>query len=168
MLCMNRPEGFVSTLLRRSSEECNMLTNTQGPHSTLSSPIPTTCFVDVILVPLPAWVALLLLPALFILSIHHRKSNFNPSTLHLRSRPTRNCAFRITSAIYYILIICNTLMQTLEIVRLALIYFGIGLLPFAYIGLIIGALFHWSEGVKGRVRGWQAVNGVIWVGGVVI
>jgi len=59
-------------------------------------------------------------------------------------------------------------MQTLEIVRLALIYFGIGLLPFAYIGLIIGALFHWSEGVKGRVRGWQAVNGVIWVGGVVI
>jgi hypothetical protein len=59
-------------------------------------------------------------------------------------------------------------MQTLEIVRLTLVNFGIGLLPFAYVGLIIGALLHWSEGVRGRVRGWQAVNGVVWVGGVVM
>ena len=59
-------------------------------------------------------------------------------------------------------------MQTLEIVRLALVNFGIGLLPFAYVGLIIGALLHWSEGVKGRLRRWQAVNGVVWVGGVVM
>jgi hypothetical protein len=59
-------------------------------------------------------------------------------------------------------------MQTLEIVRLTLVNFGIGLLPFAYVGLIIGALLHWSEGVRGRVRGWQAVNGVVWDGGVVM
>jgi hypothetical protein len=70
--------------------------------------------------------------------------------------------------IYYILIICNILMQTLEIVRLELLHFGIGLLPFAYVGLILGALLHWSEGAKGRVRGWQFINAVFWVGGVVM
>lgn len=58
--------------------------------------------------------------------------------------------------------------MTLEIVRLELIHFGIGLLPFVYAGLIIALLLYWSEGVKGRIRGWQAVNAVIWIGGVVM
>ena len=59
-------------------------------------------------------------------------------------------------------------MQTLEIVRLELIHFGIGLLPFAYVGLLFAAALHWTEGVKGRIRGWQAINAVVWVGGVVM
>jgi hypothetical protein len=140
----------------------------QGPHSSISSPIPTSCFVDTILLPLPVWVALLLLPILFALSIRHRKQHFNPSTAYLRTKPRRNCAFNTVSSIYYILIICNILMQTLEIVRLELLHFGIGLQPFAYVGLILGALLHWSEGAKGRIRGWQAINGVVWIGGVVM
>ena len=56
-------------------------------------------------------------------------------------------------------------MLTLEIVRLELIHFGIGLLPFVYAGLIIAMFLYWSEGVKGRIRGWQAVNAVVWIGG---
>jgi hypothetical protein len=59
-------------------------------------------------------------------------------------------------------------MQTLEIVRLELIHFGIGLLPFAYVGLLVAVGLHWTEGVKGRIRGWQGVNAVIWVGGVAV
>jgi hypothetical protein len=59
-------------------------------------------------------------------------------------------------------------MITLEIVRLELLNFGIGLIPFAYVGLIISAALHWSEGFHGRVRGWQAVNGVVWIGGTVV
>jgi len=59
-------------------------------------------------------------------------------------------------------------MQTLEIVRLELIHFGIGLLPFVYVGLLAGGLLHWSEGAQGRIRGWQGVNGVVWIGGVVM
>jgi hypothetical protein len=59
-------------------------------------------------------------------------------------------------------------MQTLEIVRLSLIHFGLALLPFAYVGLLLGAALHWSKGIQGRVRGWQAVNGIIWLGGTVI
>ena len=56
-------------------------------------------------------------------------------------------------------------MQTLEIVRLSLIHFGIGLLPFAYVGLIIGGALHWSNGVQGRIQTWQGINAVIWLGG---
>lgn len=59
-------------------------------------------------------------------------------------------------------------MQTLEIVRLELLRFGIGLQPFTYVGLILGALLHWSEGARGRIKGWQAINGVVWMGGVVM
>ncbi|KAK0120249.1 hypothetical protein ONS95_011655 [Cadophora gregata] len=148
-LCSNRREGF-------------------GPSSSISSPIPTSCFVDIILIPLPIWLAIALLPILFALSLRHRKQNYNPSTAYLRAVPQRNWGFTITSAVYYILIVANGLMMTLEIVRLELIHFGIGLLPFVYAGLIIAMLLYWSEGVKGRIRGWQAVNAVVWIGGVAV
>jgi hypothetical protein len=59
-------------------------------------------------------------------------------------------------------------MQVLEIVRLELLHFGIGLLPFTIVGLIMGALLHWSEGARGRIRGWQTINSVVWIGGVVM
>jgi hypothetical protein len=59
-------------------------------------------------------------------------------------------------------------MQVLEIVRLELLHFGIGLLPFTFVGLILGALLHWSEGARGRIRGWQTINAVVWIGGVVM
>jgi len=150
MLCgSNRTEGF-------------------GPQSSIASPIPTSCVVDVILVPLPVWIALALLLILFLLSIHHRKANYDPSTAHLRAKPKRDCLFSTTSALYYILVICNILMQTLEIVRLELIHYGCGLLPFVYVGLIAGALLHWTEGVHGRTRGWQTINAVVWIGGIVM
>ncbi|CZT43320.1 uncharacterized protein RSE6_03335 [Rhynchosporium secalis] len=148
-LCSHRREGF-------------------GPSSTISSPIPTSCFADVVLIPIPIWLALALLPILIALSLHHRKQNYDPSTAYLRAVPRRNWGFITTSAVYYILIVANALMMTLEIVRLELIHFGIGLLPFMYAGLLIALLLHWSEGVKGKVRGWQAVNAVIWIGGIVM
>lgn len=59
-------------------------------------------------------------------------------------------------------------MLTLEIVRLELLHFGIGLLPFAYVGLLLGFGLHFSEGIKGRVKWWGAVNGTLWVGGIVM
>ena len=55
-------------------------------------------------------------------------------------------------------------METLEIVRLSLIHFDIGLLPFAYVGLLLGATLYWTRGAQGRVWGWQGINGVIWLG----
>lgn len=148
-LCSNRREGF-------------------GPDSTISSPLTTSCFVDVVLIPLPVWLALLLVPILFGLSLHHRKQNFNPSTAYLRATPRRNWAFNGVSATYYVLIVCNILMLTLEIVRLELIHFGIGLIPFAYVGLLLSCALHWSEGARGRIRGWQTIAGIVWMGGLVM
>lgn len=136
--------------------------------STISSPIPTSCFIDTILVPLPVWLALATIPILFLLNLRSRKNNYNPSTTHLRAKQTRTCGQRTLSAIYYILIVANILMQVLEIVRLELISFGIGLLPFVILGLIVGAYLHFSNGVSERIRYWMVVNCILWVGGVVM
>ncbi|KAH8684478.1 hypothetical protein BGZ60DRAFT_466906 [Tricladium varicosporioides] len=139
-----------------------------GPTSTLSSPLPTSCFIDTIIIPLPVWIALFLLPILLALSHHHRKQNFNPSTAHLRASTRKNWAFSIVSSLYYGLIIANILMEVLEIVRLELIHFGIGLIPFGFVGLILGFALHFTEGFYGRIRGWQAINAVLWLGSLVV
>jgi hypothetical protein len=57
-------------------------------------------------------------------------------------------------------------MQTLEIVRLCLIYYGIGLLPFSYVALIIGLILHATNGLFGRIEGrmWRGANTLVWIG----
>lgn len=59
-------------------------------------------------------------------------------------------------------------MQVLEIVRLELIFYGIGLLPFVFAGLLLGGALHLSDGFKGWVNNWEVINGVLWVGGMVM
>lgn len=113
--------------------------------------------------PLPIWFAMILLLGLFLASRRHHKYNADPSTASLRSR-----LHTATLVLYYVLIVCNILMQTLEMVRLLLIAFGVGLLPFVYVGLLIGGVLHWTKGVHGRVRHWHAVNSVIWFGGTIV
>ncbi|EGX94863.1 hypothetical protein CCM_03134 [Cordyceps militaris CM01] len=146
MLCSHRAEGFST-------------------HSTQSSPIPTSCFVDAILVPLPVWIALTALVVLLLVPKHL-------ITGLLAAEPRRHqqpsWLYRIIAGTYYVLILCNILMHTLEIVRLSLIHFGIALLPFAYVGLLLGAALHWSRGAAGRVSAWLLVNMVVWLGGMVM
>jgi len=57
-------------------------------------------------------------------------------------------------------------MEILEIVRLELLKFGIGLIPFTFVGLLLGALLHHTEGLRWRIRGWQGINLILWLGGV--
>lgn len=59
-------------------------------------------------------------------------------------------------------------MQTLEIVRLSLIHFGVGLLPFAYVGLILGGLLHWLRGTREKLQAWRGINVIIWVGSMLM
>lgn len=60
-------------------------------------------------------------------------------------------------------------MLTLELVRLVMINFSVGLLPFEYVGLLGGAYLHFSKGFGGRVPGWVWLNCILlWVGGVVM
>lgn len=114
--------------------------------------------MDVILVPLPIWIALVLfVPLLFI-----SRSRFDP----VKERRRYSWPHRIVIALYYVLIVCNLLMHTLEIVRLALLPVGIGLLPFAYVGLLLGATLHFTGGFGGKMQAWLGVNEVIWLGGM--
>jgi hypothetical protein len=57
-------------------------------------------------------------------------------------------------------------MVTLEIVRLSLIYYGIGLLPFSYVALILGLVLRATNGLRGRIEGrmWRGANTFVWVG----
>jgi hypothetical protein len=57
-------------------------------------------------------------------------------------------------------------MVTLEIVRLSLIFYGIGLLPFSYVALIIGLTLHATNGLKGMIesRLWRGANTFVWFG----
>ncbi|KAJ3473286.1 hypothetical protein NLG97_g10396 [Lecanicillium saksenae] len=144
MLCSNRAESFST-------------------HSSLSSPIPTSCFVDVILVPLPIWIAMVVVTALLLVPKQLLAGAFAAEPPRLQ-RPA--ALYRIVAGIYYVLIICNILMHTLEIVRLSLIHFGIGLLPFVYVGLLLGAALHLSKGAAGKVPAWLPANMVVWLGGM--
>jgi hypothetical protein len=70
---------------------------------------------------------------------------------------------------YYAFILANILMETLEIVRLELINYGIGLSPFVYVGLLGGAFLHFSNGIWGRVPYWVFANLILlWTGGFVM
>lgn len=57
-------------------------------------------------------------------------------------------------------------MQTLEIVRLELIDFGIGLLPFSYVALLTGLLLHLTDGLRQRIHRpfWKGANTFVWIG----
>lgn len=120
--------------------------------------------------PIPVWIALAVLPLTLFLSTrrHRGGANVENATGFPRAQPPRRWLYRATATVYYLLIVANILMQTLEIVRLALIHFGIGLLPFSYVGLLLGGALHWTRGVGGRIAGWEGVNAVLWIGGMVM
>ncbi|KAI9736570.1 MAG: ubiquitin-specific protease doa4 [Claussenomyces sp. TS43310] len=140
----------------------------RGPSSNLSNPLPASCFVDVVLIPLPVWIYIILVATLAVLSIHQRQKKYNPSTLHLRMVHRSSILYRILLAVYYLLLIANILMTTLEIVRLSLIHFGVGLLPFSYVALLLGLFLHLTDGGVGQLRlkrtYWIAANEVAWLG----
>ncbi|KAG9231203.1 hypothetical protein BJ875DRAFT_444315 [Amylocarpus encephaloides] len=149
-LCGVRPEGF-------------------GPSSSISSPLPTSCFTDTILLPLPIWLFLASLPALC--AVHHltRSSRLNPENQTISVPSRKNCVQRTLVGLYYAFIMVNILMETLEIVRLSMENYGIGLLPFIYVGLLGGAYLHFSNGVHGRIPSWVYSNCILlWIGGFVM
>ncbi|EPE25309.1 hypothetical protein GLAREA_01221 [Glarea lozoyensis ATCC 20868] len=145
-LCGRRPEGF-------------------GPSSSLSHPLPTSCFTDTMIIPLPTYILVVLLPLLLILA---HLSPIRPSN-YAHAKTPRTCASKTAQIIYYIAILIVALMSLLEIIRLATISYSVALLPLLYPAIILGAYLHWSNGIHGRVRGWRWVNSVvIWGGGAVV
>lgn len=78
-----------------------------------------------------------------------------------------SCGLKTIAILYYILILANILMTTLEVARLSILQFGIGLLPFLYVGLILGAFLHLVNPLV-RLANWEIINAVIWLGGMIM
>lgn len=121
----------------------------QGPDSRYSSSVPTTCFVDTILIPLPVWIVLVLIPLIVVLGIVRGRSapprplSVHNSTSHgSRNKRLRTRGYTITEVIYFILLVAILALQILEIARLASAGYGVALLPFALLAPILAALFH--------------------------
>ncbi|TFK73340.1 hypothetical protein BDN72DRAFT_854790 [Pluteus cervinus] len=141
VLCKNRPEGFSSS-------------------STISGGLPTQCFFDTILVPLPTWILLFAL-AIFTLLL--------PSSLSLAVRPPRawparrHWMLRYLDGVYYFDIFVIVAMQSIEIGRLDAAQLGVGLLPFVYVGCAVAALMRGTRGLWGYVTGASAGCLLFWL-----
>lgn len=65
--------------------------------------------------------------------------------------------------LYYLLLLAQILMCTLEIVRLALAHLGIGLLPVTYVTLLGACVMRLTRGLGGKMRRWRWANIAIFV-----
>jgi hypothetical protein len=158
--------SYVPALLSTTKSK---LTNLQGPTSHLSSPLPTSCFTDTILIPLPIYIYLLALPTLYLLHHFTHSPTSLPAITTLRQTPKKTWALKATKIAYYTFIAVTILMETLEIVRLFMIHYAVGLLPFIYVGLLLGAFTHYTSGFAGRVPYWRYANVIVlWIGGFVV
>ncbi|KAL8691621.1 MAG: hypothetical protein Q9218_003196 [Villophora microphyllina] len=154
-LCANRPEGF-------------------GPFSHRYARILTSCFLDTVLVPLCTWLYLFALTIILALARRRR----GPTTTSIFGRVGKNTPedtsndppnprttrkLHLTSTIlYYLLILAQTLMCILEIVRLSLAHLGIGLLPFTFVTLLVAATLRFTSGLEGRLVGWKWATVGVW------
>jgi hypothetical protein len=132
--------------------------------------VPSQCFFDTILVPLPTWVLILTLP---IVGLIRTKV---PPTQVLHANVRRAWVRSGTLGLYYFCIFGIVLMESIEIGRLALADMGVGLLPFVYVAcalcVILCAMDVRIAGVLGWQRGWWheavalfcAISGIISTG----
>ncbi|TLD25445.1 hypothetical protein PspLS_06118 [Pyricularia sp. CBS 133598] len=111
-LCTNRPEGINAV-------------------SGISRPLPTQCFFDTILMPLPTW---LLITALLLLVIIFPAAE---QTGRPRAGNPRQWVRRGTLGVYYFFAIAAVGMQLLEVGRLVAANLGVALLPFATVGTLL-------------------------------
>ncbi|ELQ35348.1 hypothetical protein OOU_Y34scaffold00712g21 [Pyricularia oryzae Y34] len=111
-LCTNRPEGINAV-------------------SGISRPLPTQCFFDTILMPLPTW---LLITALLLLAIVFPATE---QTGRPRAGNPRQLVRRGTLGVYYFFAVAAVGMQLLEVGRLVAANLGVALLPFATVGTLL-------------------------------
>ena len=131
-----------------------LLTSTQSSSSQLSSPLPTQCFFDVILVPLPTWI-LIVLVAIFPLIFRHPVTG--------RDRPVRRWLRIVLLVLYYFAIAVIVLMESVEVARFATTNLGVGLVPFVYAGCVVAGALQATGGLRGVLRGWQVAAFLFWV-----
>ncbi|MCJ1231014.1 hypothetical protein MMC12_007689 [Toensbergia leucococca] len=157
-LCTNRPGGF-------------------GPSSSLYPNLPTSCFLDSILIPLCTWLYLLTILLLLLLERPWNQRAVtvtlpeDPKTPAVLERPVypasklrrsrlQHCGF----IIYSLLVLAQLLMCILEITRLSLAHLGIGLLPFTLVGIICAGSLHIFRTIASSQMNWawKGIRGSRW------
>ncbi|CAO1633608.1 unnamed protein product [Parajaminaea phylloscopi] len=130
-----------------------------SPASPLASHLPSTCFNDVVLVPLASWIFYVALCGWALwygsrrregrgAATHQHRGPLQSYKIHSHSGESRSRRrwVRAATVLYTALILASLLMNILEIVRLALVKpssRGVGLLPFNLASiLVLLALIH--------------------------
>lgn len=153
-LCRNRLEGF-------------------GPRSTIHENLPTSCFLDTIVVPLPTWAFVLLLLALLPQRMNPTRQRRASSILkptkpienerahyvdaELAPRPAVHT--RILTALYYLIVAAMVALVSIEIAQLSSKDIGIGLLPFSYVGFVAVL----ANRLQWKTRMARIENAIFWV-----
>ncbi|KAI3393037.1 hypothetical protein diail_4813 [Diaporthe ilicicola] len=130
MLCQNRQED-ISFLLGASPG------------------LPSQCFFDTILVPLPTWVFILALPVVGLIRTRV------PATQVLHGTVHRAWVRRATLGLYYFCVFAIVLMESIEIGRLAAADMGVGLLPFVYVACALAVVTCAADAQIAAVLGWE-------------
>ncbi|KAI7775422.1 hypothetical protein LA080_006845 [Diaporthe eres] len=130
MLCQNRQED-VSFLLGASPG------------------LPSQCFFDTVLVPLPTWVFILALPAVGLIRTRV------PSTQVLHANVRRAWIRSGTLGLYYFCVFAIVLMESIEVGRLAKADMGVGLLPFVYVACALAVATCCTDARVAGALGWQ-------------
>ena len=78
-------------------------------------------------------------------------------------RHAKKKIYKALAILYYLLLLAQTLMCVLEIVRLSLAHLGVGLLPFTFVTLVAAAAVRGTKGLGGRVSGFQYLNLAVWI-----
>jgi hypothetical protein len=111
--------------------------------------LPSQCFFDTILAPLPTWVLILALP---ILGLIRTKV---PPTQVLHANVRRAWVRSGTLGLYYFCIFAVVLMESIEIGRLAKADMGVGLLPFIYVACALCVAACAMDGRIAGALGWK-------------
>jgi hypothetical protein len=158
MLCKNRREGFGALSVFHYGVLWEPALTRLGPTSQLYSNVTTSCFNDVILVPLSAWIYFLLLAALF---LTRRRSHGLGYTKGDNGRH-RRCGI-CKDILYALALFCAFVMTVLEVARLILADLGVGLLPFVWPAFIIAGILRFSHGLRGKFPTYWIAGVVLWL-----
>lgn len=111
--------------------------------------LPSQCFFDTILVPLPTWVFILALPVVGLIRTRV------PSTQVLHANVRRAWIRSGTLGLYYFCVFAIVLMESIEIGRLAKADMGVGLLPFVYVACALAVVTCAMDARVARALGWE-------------
>lgn len=154
MLCQNRQEDIVSPLrFKQNPEMRSLLAISDSSYQSFllgASPgLPSQCFFDTILVPLPTWIFILALPVVGLIRTRV------PSTQVLHANVRRAWIRSGTLGLYYFCVFAIVLMESIEIGRLAKADMGIGLLPFVYVACALAVVTCAMDARVARALGWE-------------